>query len=650
MATLGDLVIKMSLDAAGFQSDMGKAAYQAEKGMAQIVAAGNLAANAITGFALGAVAALGSLAGALPDIARQVAEQADALEESAQAAGMTAQSYQHLQSAMALAGVDAQKFASGIAKLNTSIVAAAQGSPKVSDAFKRLGISVTDANGNLKTTEEVIRELNTAFKEFPAGPERSALAVELLGRAGAGAQWIPALTSDLDELKQHAQDAGAVMSEGLRGAAEGFERSSEMLNQSLQGLRNTIAEGLLPAWAAFKESMSAMIDQLLTAEERAQAVAVMQDIFRTALRAAAIAIAFVVDVLVEMKDLLKQVYDTAALAVKGMWALAEAANRVLALDTEGARKALSDFGKDIDKYVQDTNKRLERQQLHVTVATAFDAAEARALSPKRGTDIGRQRAPGIEGRAKKIKDGADKAARELEAAERRLRQLEERNAREAQQQHQKELDEMLKAWNEEARAQEAADKRLQQLAEKNAEELRRQHEKELADMLRQMEEAKRVREQYEEIFTGSLADAMVDIVEGTKSVSEAFADMGKSIAHSIAQIAAKKLATQLAEGLFGTAADSGSWWGTIAGVMGGGRAFGGSFQAGQVIKVGERGPEYIRPLTAGYVEPMQAGKTENNTVSVNMSIATPDAASFRRSEGQILTSMGLATQRALARR
>lgn len=648
MATLGDLVIKMSLDAAGFQSDMGKAAYQAEKGMAQIVAAGNIAATAITGFATAAVAAFAGLVGALPDIARQVAEQADALEESAEAAGMTAQSYQQLQSAMALAGVDAQKFASGIAKLNTSIVAAAQGSPKVSDAFKRLGISVTDANGNLKTTEEVIRELNTAFKEFPAGPERSALAVELLGRAGA--QWIPALTSDLDELKQHAEDAGAVMSEGLRGAAEGFERSSEMLDQSLQGLRNTIAEGLLPAWAAFKESMSAMIDQMLTAEERAQAVALMQDIFRTALRAAAIAIAFVVDVLVEMRDILKQVYDTAALAVKGMWALAEAANRVLALDTEGARKALSDFGKDIDKFVQDTNKRLERQQLHVTVAAAFDAAEGRALSPKRGADIGRQRAPGIEGRAKNIKDGADKAARELEAAERRLRQLEERNAREAQQQHQKELDEMLKGWNEEARAQEAADKRLQQLAEKNAEELRRQHEKELADMLRQMEEAKRVREQYEEIFTGSLADAMVDIVEGTKSVSEAFADMGKSIAHSIAQIAAKKLATQLAEGLFGTAADSGSWWGTIAGVMGGGRAFGGSFQAGQVIKVGERGPEYIRPLTAGYVEPMQAAKTENNSVSVNMSIATPDAASFRRSEGQILTSMGLATQRALARR
>ena len=648
MATLGDLVIKMSLDAAGFTSDMGKAAYQAEKGMAQIVAAGNIAATAITGFATAAVAAFAGLVGALPDIARQVAEQADALEESAQAAGMTAQSYQQLQSAMALAGVDAQKFASGIAKLNTSIVAAAQGSPKVSAAFERLGVSVVDANGNLKTTEEVIRELNSAFKEFPAGPERSALAVELLGRAGA--QWIPALTSDLDELKQHAQDAGAVMSEGLMGAAAGFERSSEMLDQSLQGLRNTIAEGLLPAWAAFKESMSAMIDQMLTAEERAQAVALMQDIFRAALRGAAIAIAFVVDVLVEMKDILKQVYDTAALAVKGMWALAEAANRVLALDTEGARKALSDFGKDIDKYVQDTQKRLDRQQLHVTVATAFDAAEARALSPKPGTKVGRQGAPAIGGGAKNIKDGLDKEAREREAAERRLRQLEERNAEEAKRIHEKELNNMLKGWNDEARAQKEANDRLAKLQKDADEAARRQNEQSLQKMLQQWQAAREEREQWQEIFTGGLGDAFVDIVEGTKSVGEAFEDMGKSIAHTITQIVAQRLATKMVEGLFGTAAQGGIG-GFFGSLFGGGvtaRQHGGPFNAGQMILVGERGPELIRPNYSGQVIPN--GAAAGGNVNVNMQISTPDAASFKASESQIMTSVALASRRALARR
>lgn len=76
------------------------------------------------------------------------------------------------------------------------------------------------------------------------------------------------------------------------------------------------------------------------------------------------------------------------------------------------------------------------------------------------------------------------------------------------------------------------------------------------------------------------------------------------------------------------------------------RAEGGSVLPHHSYVVGERGPELFMPKQAGNIVPNSSLNTSASPTVV-MHIHTPDATSFRQSQGQICTQVGLALQRAL---
>jgi hypothetical protein len=89
---------------------------------------------------------------------------------------------------------------------------------------------------------------------------------------------------------------------------------------------------------------------------------------------------------------------------------------------------------------------------------------------------------------------------------------------------------------------------------------------------------------------------------------------------------------------------------SIGGIFGGFLAGGGDTQPGRAYIVGEKRPELFVPGQAGRVVPsVTNGNSTYNHTSVNMTINTPDADSFRRSQGQISSSMGAAASRGQAR-
>jgi tape measure domain-containing protein len=152
--------------------------------------------------------------------------------------------------------------------------------------------------------------------------------------------------------------------------------------------------------------------------------------------------------------------------------------------------------------------------------------------------------------------------------------------------------------------------------------------------------------------------ALKDLAQSFQGVFEqAFANLDKGfgaffssvisgVEQLIQQIAAKFLAARLTELLFSLVpGGKGFLSGLIEGGKIGGKAMGGPVGAGQPFLVGERGPELFVPRQAGRIEPAAGGMT----VSVVVNVTTPDAASFRRSEGQVAASAGMAIQRALRR-
>ncbi|MDU4960043.1 MAG: tape measure protein [Sporomusaceae bacterium] len=145
-----------------------------------------------------------------------------------------------------------------------------------------------------------------------------------------------------------------------------------------------------------------------------------------------------------------------------------------------------------------------------------------------------------------------------------------------------------------------------------------------------------------------------DILTGTKSIGEAWQALGKSIMKIIADMAAQWLASQITMSLFPALAPAKSRGG-ISGIPGQ-YAAGGNYPGGLAL-VGEKGPELINFNRGGHVftaaetkkiiSQSADSRTSRPTI-INMNITTPDAASFRRSQSQILAEANTAL--ALGRR
>ena len=183
------------------------------------------------------------------------------------------------------------------------------------------------------------------------------------------------------------------------------------------------------------------------------------------------------------------------------------------------------------------------------------------------------------------------------------------------------------------------------LATRDLTEEQRGLAQQIADTIVQADAVQRARRAWSE-FAGRLADtfrsALSDMARGSKSF---FAALRDGLLGTLQQMAIDILASQfyrlLMRGLGGLFGRGGGLGEILAGAFGGARALGGPVEPGRAYLVGERGPELFVPRSAGAIAP--AG------VTVQMTVVTQDAESFRRSQGQIMTDIWRQARLAAAR-
>lgn len=96
---------------------------------------------------------------------------------------------------------------------------------------------------------------------------------------------------------------------------------------------------------------------------------------------------------------------------------------------------------------------------------------------------------------------------------------------------------------------------------------------------------------------------------------------------------------------------AGGIFGSIGSFISGFLADGGDVQPGRAYVVGERQPELFVPRSAGTIVPNVAMSGDSKAIAVtnHFHISTPDADSFKKSQSQISSAMGMAAQRGLQR-
>lgn len=162
-----------------------------------------------------------------------------------------------------LLGLGTESMAMGLTRLERNMSEAANGTGRAASAFLALGINVHDSNGNLKSMDEMMPQIADAFARLKDGPEKDAIAIDLMGRAGA--RLIPFLnqgSAGMERYKEAAEASGLVLNEiTTKGMEETAIKASE-LAMAAEGLATTIANRLRPVVDALTGSLTYLINKL----------------------------------------------------------------------------------------------------------------------------------------------------------------------------------------------------------------------------------------------------------------------------------------------------------------------------------------------------------------------------------------------------
>jgi len=184
----------------------------------------------------------------ISEFSREMAELGASVAHATQMLGVSAEEFSTLSFAFGAMGQDAEGATMSMDRLERNMVEAAGGSGEAAAAFKALGVSVNDSNGEVKDLSDILPEIANRFAETANGPEKTAIAIALLGRSGA--EMIPFLNegaAGLDHMKQIAEETGAVLTDNM---VEGMEHSAisvYTMDQAFKGIGLTIYEDFKPA-------------------------------------------------------------------------------------------------------------------------------------------------------------------------------------------------------------------------------------------------------------------------------------------------------------------------------------------------------------------------------------------------------------------
>ncbi len=214
---------------------------------------------AIVGGALGTalVSGVGLLTARLMEAVTSTTELGDKLNVLSQRTGVSVETLSGgLRIAAETSGSSLDGLANGIERLNRSIAEAADGTGKQADAFGRLGISVTDVNGELKSSDQILFEIADKFSRAEDGALKTEIAMTLLGRSGA--DLIPVLnngSAGLLELERAAKLAGIQMSGETAEAAARLNENFAVLSAFGQGFWQGIATPIIEGLRSITEAM-----------------------------------------------------------------------------------------------------------------------------------------------------------------------------------------------------------------------------------------------------------------------------------------------------------------------------------------------------------------------------------------------------------
>ena len=144
-------------------------------------------------------------------------------------------------------------------KLIRTMDNARDGSKNAQQAFKDLGIRVTDSTGHLRDSNEVFYEAIDKLGKIKNETERDAAAMEIFGKSARDLNpLISAGSQKLKELGQEAEDLGIIMGESDVEAAGALNDALDRFSKVADGLKGQLALTVIPVLTGLFNAISAI--------------------------------------------------------------------------------------------------------------------------------------------------------------------------------------------------------------------------------------------------------------------------------------------------------------------------------------------------------------------------------------------------------
>lgn len=209
------------------------------------------AATAVTTAAVAAGAAIGGafvgVGGQLVDATMSTAGLADELLTLSSVTGLSTDTLQELNYSAELLDVDTSTITGSMTRLVRTMSQAADGSSSAAEKFAELGVSYTNVDGSLRSTEDVFWDSIDALSQIENETERDATAMELFGRSARELNpLIEAGSEAFNQYAQEAHDMGYVLSGDTLDAFSALDDNTQRLHNGVQAIQQSFGQVLLP--------------------------------------------------------------------------------------------------------------------------------------------------------------------------------------------------------------------------------------------------------------------------------------------------------------------------------------------------------------------------------------------------------------------
>ncbi len=199
---------------------------------------------------------------ALAAVTKNAIDAGDALNKMSQKTGMSVEDLSKLQYAADLSGVSFESLQKSLTGLSVGMAEASSGAGPMAEKYAKLGISVRNTDGTMKSSRQVLGELADRFAAMPDGVDKTNLAVDIFGKK-LGADMIPLLNGGAAGLKKMGDEAEAL---GLVMSAD-FAKASEEFNDNLERMKKLAGTAGIAIGNALIPSLNELMTQLIDANK-----------------------------------------------------------------------------------------------------------------------------------------------------------------------------------------------------------------------------------------------------------------------------------------------------------------------------------------------------------------------------------------------